>query len=457
MAQHESSISMTDLDKKSTDELGERLSIDDGAIDDDGILPGDTHIRRSGMFGTVSNLINTVIGSGVLGLPSSIAKTGWALGSFLLVFSALVTWTGLRCLTACAHRLGGDKTSFGAVAARTYPWMMVLVDFCVVAVTFGICVAYMTIAAGILPFVVEQFSPELTEDDLLTQNWLWLLIAWGCFAAPLSMLKSVTFLGYTSAMAVLCVLYTTLVVSMYAFGILDPCAKTIPEGSVCVGDIVALNGNASQILVAVPVFFTSFCCAPSIFNIYNDIKGPSTRRLDLATLGSLAVCTSLYLIIALAGYFTFGSVVTSNILDSYPVEMWATIARLGTAFVVTVSYPLLMHPARDSVVHAINVCAGGKFSEGKGFNTLFYVVAAIMNVLALFLAFFNVPLDLILSITGSIGVVNLSLTIPFLFYYKMFEADGGLMRKLCIPAIILSLAASVVCGYFSIAPLFGMV
>jgi hypothetical protein len=52
--------------------------------------------------------------------------------------------------------------------------------------------------------------------------------------------------------------------------------------------------------------------------------------------------------------------VKGNILDSYPVEIWATVARIGTAFVVTVSYPLLMHPSRDSVVHLVGVVSGGK-------------------------------------------------------------------------------------------------
>lgn len=115
MAMQESSISMTDLDKKSTDDLGERLSIDDAA-DEDGVLPGDSHVRGSGMFGTTMNLVNTIIGSGVLALPSSCANTGWLLCIVLMLVGAGITWTGLYCLSYCAAKLGGDKTSFGAAA-----------------------------------------------------------------------------------------------------------------------------------------------------------------------------------------------------------------------------------------------------------------------------------------------------------------------------------------------------
>jgi hypothetical protein len=67
--------------------------------------------------------------------------------------------------------------------------------------------------------VVQLFNPAMYKSDpgnILFQFWFWVLIAWAVFAAPLSMLKSVKILGYTSAIAVLCVLYTTVVVCMYA-------------------------------------------------------------------------------------------------------------------------------------------------------------------------------------------------------------------------------------------------
>jgi hypothetical protein len=87
-------------------------------------------------------------------------------------------------------------------------------------------------------------------------------------------------------------------------------------------------------------------------------------------------------------YFTYGDAVAGNILDSFPVEIWATIARIGTAFVVTVSYPLLMHPARDSLIHIINVLMGGKLSDtrSKQFQIAFYSIAGILNVIAFALA-----------------------------------------------------------------------
>jgi hypothetical protein len=66
--------------------------------------------------------------------------------------------------------------------------------------------------------VVELVNPAMKQRDpgnILLQFWFWVVVAWGVFAAPLSFLKSAKILGYTSAIAVLCVLYTTVVVLMY--------------------------------------------------------------------------------------------------------------------------------------------------------------------------------------------------------------------------------------------------
>ena len=173
---------------------------------------------------------------------------------------------------------------------------------------------------------------------MLLQPWFWLAIVWAAIAAPLATLKSVKVLGYTSAIAVACVLYTTAVVIMYASGILDPCAKEIPAGETCVGAINATTPDVAGNLTTMPIFFTAFACAPTVFNVRNDLQRPSISRMTTATVVALGVCCAQYLVVALSGYFTYGDNLKSNILNSFPVDIWATLARIGTAFVVTVSY-----------------------------------------------------------------------------------------------------------------------
>lgn len=64
MSAQESSVSMTHLDKKSAEDIADRLSIDSGIPDEDGVLPGDSHVRGSGMVNTIANLTYVLLRKG---------------------------------------------------------------------------------------------------------------------------------------------------------------------------------------------------------------------------------------------------------------------------------------------------------------------------------------------------------------------------------------------------------
>ncbi|KNC84751.1 hypothetical protein SARC_03042 [Sphaeroforma arctica JP610] len=404
----------------------------------------------SGVLGTVMNMTNTIIGSGILSIPYSTAQVGWVLALVIMFIGATMTMFGLHLLNTIADRIGGRKTSFGDACRQSYPWLMLVADFLVFFTMWSVSVIYMTIASSILPDVMRAFiGDDVSGDAFYLQTWFWLIICWGCFAAPLSMLKSLWFLAYTSMVAVLCVLWTTFVVFAYSVDIFDPCDG---KASDCQGDAVAAIWDFGAIMRAFPVFVLGFCVGPVLFNIYNAMDHQTTKRMDISAGITISLVTVLYTIIALCGYFTYGENVTSNILDSYPISVPASIARLGTAFVVTVSYPLLMHAARDSVVHAVGtvVTMCGKKDVGvaltdsstKNGNIMFYVLAALLNIVALAFAYFQIDINTLLSITGAIGTVNLSFTLPAAIYWKMFEEDGMTLRRiLCVPFGIFGLVA----------------
>lgn len=70
------------------------------------------------------------------------------------------------------------------------------------------------------------------------------------------------------------------------------------------------------------------------------------------------------------------------------------------------------------------------------------------------LAVLQVPLDFILGITGSIGVCQLSFTIPAIFYFKMFDDKPGVKRMLTIPLFLFGIAATVISFYCNMLPYF---
>eukprot|EP01134_Creolimax_fragrantissima_P002366 CFRG2366T1 len=338
--------------KAEGEDLGDTLSIGSAGSD----TYGDKLIHGSGLLGTTMNMTNTIIGSGILSLPYSVSRIGWLLAIVLMFAGAFLTWYGLHLLAVVADKLGGRQTSFGGASQVTYPWLVVIADGLVFFTMWAVCVVYMTIAAGLLPDVMRQFIDEEDENSgaIYYKKWFWLILCW-LLAASLSMLKSLWFLAYTSLAAVVCVFWTTFVVFAYWAGIFDPCEGIAAP---CEGETSVAIWDFGAIMRAFPVFVLAFCCGPVLFNIYNALNVQSSRTMDIAAVATMGLTTTLYLIISFCGYFTYGNLVNSNILMSYPISVVASIARLGTAFVVTVSYPLLMHAARDAFIHAVGTLLG---------------------------------------------------------------------------------------------------
>lgn len=100
---------MSNLNKKDVAESAVELSMSDGvSIADEaeyGDRMEDQRPRTSGLFKTIVNVVNTIIGSGILGLPVAVSEIGWALG---IVVCELANRGRRLCIVADAqpHHVG---------------------------------------------------------------------------------------------------------------------------------------------------------------------------------------------------------------------------------------------------------------------------------------------------------------------------------------------------------------
>ena len=53
--------------------------------------------KKSGIFGTSSNLVNSIVGAGIIGIPYAFKQSGLIAGVFLLILVSYLTGTFLRC------------------------------------------------------------------------------------------------------------------------------------------------------------------------------------------------------------------------------------------------------------------------------------------------------------------------------------------------------------------------
>lgn len=134
------------------------------------LSPQVVYLNREAYSGTVLssviNLSNTILGAGILAMPSAFASTGLGLGIILVCTCGFFSGLGLFLLTLVAEQVG-RKSSFYASALLTYPKAALLIDSAIAIKCFGVSISYLVICKDLLPQVMAGFFPGLELGSLL--------------------------------------------------------------------------------------------------------------------------------------------------------------------------------------------------------------------------------------------------------------------------------------------------
>ena len=156
------------------------------------------------MASCVLNMCNTIMGTGVLALPYALAGTGCVLGALFLLLSGAIAIFSLHLLSESARTVGRPAT-FYSVCEAAFPRLSLAVDFIIVFNGFLACETFLIVAG-------DSFSKLVVGGP---SRKVWTFIALACIA-PLSLLRTLDALKFTSALGMAFVAYLTCAV-VYLF------------------------------------------------------------------------------------------------------------------------------------------------------------------------------------------------------------------------------------------------
>jgi amino acid permease len=282
---------------------------------------------------------------------------------------------------------------------------------------------------------------------------------------PLSFLRRLDSLKYTSVIALVSIGYLViLVVYHFAAGDTAPARGNI--------DVVHVKGPV-QVLASFPVIVFAYTChqnvsclhsaslferhanASQMFSILNEIKDNRPTRTTGVVTGSIGTAASIYVLVAITGYLSFGDNVVGNIVSQYTPSVTSTIGRAAIVVLVMFSYPLQVHPCRASV-DAVSrwrptgrrnqelTPAGGSPSRSSLLpnkmptrpkpedmsDIRFAVITTAIIILSYITAMTVSSLDKVLAYVGSTGSTSISFILPGLFYYKISDPDSPHHQRL---------------------------
>ncbi|RKP39963.1 transmembrane amino acid transporter protein-domain-containing protein, partial [Dimargaris cristalligena] len=389
------------------------------------------------VFSCVVNLCNTILGSGILAMPTAMASVGLLLGSWIILFSAAASALGLFFLGYCARFVEGRHASFFTVSQLTYPGASLFFDLAIAIKCFGVSISYLIIFGEVMPQVMSAlFIPEplnvvtYAKTDpsflflLLTDRRFWITLAI-LLLTPLAFLRRLDSLRYTSMVALVALLYLVVIVLV---NFLDPARTPVPAGR------VSLIKLSPQFFTNLPIFVFAFTCHQNIFSVYNELRDNSPRNIKGTIHLAISVATVAYLIVAILGYLQFGDDVLPNIILMYHSGPLVTLGQVAIGVLMLLSYPLQCHPCRaclDKIIcgyvlprhsgrsRPLSLASTGNIVPPAMSRRMFIAVTICILFFSYLVAMSVSQLDLVLSFVGSTGSTTISFILPGLFFYKI--------------------------------------
>jgi amino acid permease len=116
----------------------------------------------------------TVLGAGLLAMPSALSKMGIFLGIFVIIWAGFTSAFGLYLQTRCARYVDRGHASFATLSQLTYPNLSILFDTAIAVKCFGVAVSYLIIIGDLMPGVVIGFAPGTRDVNFLVDRQFWI-------------------------------------------------------------------------------------------------------------------------------------------------------------------------------------------------------------------------------------------------------------------------------------------
>ena len=291
-------------------------------------------------------------------MPYGLKSNGLIFGSALIIWSSFTSSFGLYLQNKVAKYTDQQgAVSFFSLCQLTYPQLSIIFDAAIAIKCFGVGVSYLVVIGDLMPKIME--SAGCADDSILMERNLWISLFMFLVITPLSYLKKLDSLKYTSVVALVSVVYLVCLVVGHFFMDSSTEPKLIHLGPI--SWVLTLN--------SFPIFVFAYTCHQNMFAILNELEpsekyGSRTRQSNFIIRNSIFTACISYLIVGILGYLTFADSVNANIITMYRKDsMPSLIGRLCIVIMVSLSFPLQCHPCRGSVNHVIHFILNGVSSE----------------------------------------------------------------------------------------------
>eukprot|EP01079_Euglenida_sp_SAG-EU17-18_P010614 gene10614-1930_t len=366
---------------------------------------------RSAVGSTV-NMINTIIGSGVLGVPYAFSRTGWLAGLVVLAAMGTMAVGSVRLMmlsTILAPREIRTYEDLGALCLGR-PWGKWWTEFNIFFINFGASISYVQVIRDSFPpslcDVLGTIDSGFVEEALQHPAGLTLALV-VTVITPLSLLKRMDLLQAPSCLSLL--LYGTFVACLVYRAVVPSPTQSWQGQCLPPSPASPVPRSPIAVFLVIPIFSLAYSChsnvcqAPSpqpaflVFPVYNEMKPATPTRMFLVASCAIVMCGLVYAVVGMAGYASFSGSTCGNIMNNFPPDDHVmTTVRLLFTLSICFTFPLVIFPARRALCIALADC----FPSLRPDLTL-YIVALVLVGACTAIALLVPLVEIIFTLTGN--------------------------------------------------------
>ncbi|KAJ3706828.1 hypothetical protein LUZ61_010533 [Rhynchospora tenuis] len=367
---------------------------------------------------TLANVFIAIVGAGVLGLPYTFMRTGWAAGVIILLAISALTFHCMLLLVRTRRSLDVKIVSFGDLGAAVWgPAGRLSVDIMIVLSQAGFCVGYLIFISNTLAHLYPLQTPVSSVLFAPKAIYIWAMLP---FQLGLNSIKTLTLLAPLSIFAD--------VVDLGAMGVVlgqdVSIVLTNPPP-------VRAFGSPSVLLYGIGVAVYAFEGIGMVIPLEAEARDKSKFG---GTLGLSMFCIALiYGSFGVLGYLAFGDETRDIITTNFGSGWLTLVVQLGLCINLFFTMPVMMNPVFE---------VAERWFCNK--NYCWWLRCGLVLVVCMGAMLVPNFTDF-LSLVGSSVCVVLGFVLPAAFHLKVLGGElgwGGIAADIAVVLIGTVLAAS---------------
>ncbi|XP_017773414.1 PREDICTED: putative sodium-coupled neutral amino acid transporter 11 [Nicrophorus vespilloides] len=403
-------------DRSRFEDRGSSIDSNENAFDDmKQLINNDDEDKTSSLPWASFNFINSIIGSGVIGIPYAFHEAGFGLGILLLILVAYITDYSLILMVRCGN-LSGRFTYQGIMEAAFGRPGYILLSFLQFIYPFTAMVSYNVVVGDTLTKVIVRIT-GCEPDSVLGRREVVVLVATLLITIPLCLYRDIARLAKVSFFSLICIAFILVSILIK----ISTMRELIPPDS---NMWRLVNWD---IVPAIAIMAFAFMCHHNTFLIYGSIHEANQKRWDIVTHISIFTSMCVSFLFGVAGYATFAGYSQGDLLENY---CWdddlMNFSRVLFSVQILLTFPIECFVTRDVVETSL---LGKNANVPMSERTHYLLTLAIIGS-TYFISMATDCLGVVLELNGVVAAVPLAYILPAIIYLRLEEGSVFSRRKL---------------------------